>query len=199
MTPDEFQAVSRDLPAPAQPGQLEAREVTPASGVWVAKDSSDRQHLLVQVPDETRLDLPGTHGLDVHVTRHRVPQRPDATYIDLACLDPAVAGTFAAVAADIANQAVPADLPSRLSEVVTALNEWRWFWGAESGPSLRNGCGGAVRRAVVPDPVGRRVRWLGSGVARLRRGTARLPVALVLGGGEGNIPIRAYRPHDPEP
>jgi hypothetical protein len=131
VTPDEFQAVSRELPAPAQPGQLEAREVAPVSGVWVAKDSSGHQHLLVHVPDETRLDLPGTHGLDVQVARRRVPQRPDATYIDLSCLDAAAAGTFAAVAADIANQAAPASLPSRLSEVVSALNAWRWFWGAE--------------------------------------------------------------------
>ena len=42
-----------------------------------------------------------------------------------------MAGTFAAVAADIANQAQPAQLPSRPSKVVTALNAWRWFWGAE--------------------------------------------------------------------
>jgi hypothetical protein len=131
VTPEEFQAVWKSLPSPTQPGQLEAREAAPASGVWIARDASDHQHLLVQVPDGTRLDISGTHGLGVQVTRHRVPDRADATYIDLACLDPAVAATFAAVAADIANQAVRADPRSRLSDVVRALNEWRWFWGVD--------------------------------------------------------------------
>ncbi len=131
MTPDEFQSVVRDLPAPAAPGELEAREVTSSSGVWIARDHADRQHLLVQVPDGTELDLPGTHGLGVQVIRHRVPGRPDAAYIDLSCLDPAVSATFAAVAADIANQAVRAGPRSRLSDVASALNEWRWFWGVD--------------------------------------------------------------------
>jgi hypothetical protein len=131
VTPDEFQNVLRDLPPPAAPGELEAREVTFGSGVWIAKGHADRQHLLVQVPDETELDLPGTHGLGVQVIRHRVPGRPDGAYIDLSCLDPAVSATFAAVAADIANQAVQADPRSRLSDVLRALNEWRWFWGVD--------------------------------------------------------------------
>lgn len=131
MTPDEFQAVFRTLPSPRQLGQLEAHELTPPSGVWVARDDSDHQHLLVQVPDETKLDILGTHGLSVQITRRRVPGRPDATYIDLSCLDIAVAATFAAVAADVANHAVQADSRSRLSDVIGVLNEWRWFWGVD--------------------------------------------------------------------
>ena len=131
MTPEEFLALWRDLPSLVPPGQLEAHEVTANSGVWVAKDSSDHQHLLVQVPDETTVDVPGTHGLGVQVAKHRVPHRPDSTYIDLACLDPAVAATFAAVAADIANQAVQADPQHRLTDVLRAFNEWRWFWGVD--------------------------------------------------------------------
>jgi hypothetical protein len=83
------------------------------------------------VPDETELNLLGTHGLGVQVTRHRVPGRPDGAYIDLSCLDPAVSTTFAAVATDIANQAVQADPRSRLSGVLRELNEWRWFWGVD--------------------------------------------------------------------
>jgi hypothetical protein len=131
VTPEEFLAIWRDLPSPVQPGQLEAHEVTAISGVWVAKDSSDHHHLLVQVPDETKLDIPGTHGLGIQVTKHRIPDRPDSTYIDLACLDPAVAATFAAVAADVANQAVQADPQHRLTDVTRTLNEWRWFWGVD--------------------------------------------------------------------
>ena len=102
-----------------------------ASGVWVAKDEFARQHLLVQVPDGTSFDVSGTHGLGVSVTRHRIPGRPDATYINLVCLDPAVATTFAAVAADVANRATRANLQSRLSEAVAILGEWRWFWGVD--------------------------------------------------------------------
>jgi Putative PD-(D/E)XK family member, (DUF4420) len=131
VTPEEFLTTWRDLPSPVKSGQLEAHEVTAVSGVWVAKDSSDHQHLLVQVPDDTKLEIPGTHGLDVQVTKHRVPNRPDSAYIDLACLDPAVATTFAAVAADIANQAVRADPRHRPTDVIRALNEWRWFWGVD--------------------------------------------------------------------
>jgi hypothetical protein len=99
--------------------------------VWIAKDDSARQHLLVQVPDKTSLDISETHGLGVSVTRHRVPERPDATYIDLVCLDPAVALTFAAVATDMATRTTRADLQSRLGEAIATLNEWRWFWGVD--------------------------------------------------------------------
>ena len=52
-------------------------------------------------------------GLGVSISRHRIPERADATYIDLACLDQAVAATFAAVAADIAEQAVHAEPATR--------------------------------------------------------------------------------------
>lgn len=131
MTPDEFQSIWRDLPAPSSQGQLEAREITPRSGVWVAKDYSTRQHLLVQVPDGANLDVSGTHGLGVSVAKHRIPEHADATYVDLVCLDQAVTPTFAAVAADIAEEAVQSEPTNRLTEVVAALNEWRWFWGVD--------------------------------------------------------------------
>jgi hypothetical protein len=52
-------------------------------------------------------------------------------YIDLTCLDPAVAPTFAAVASDISDEAVPAEPEGRRSRVIAALNEWRWFWSVD--------------------------------------------------------------------
>jgi hypothetical protein len=131
VTPEEFQSRWRDLPAPASAAQLEADEVAPGSGVWTARDHSSRQHLLVQVPDNVALDITGTHGLGISVARHRIPHHADATYIDLVCLDQAVVATFAAVAANVATEAVRADPDARRSEVVAALNEWRWFWGVD--------------------------------------------------------------------
>lgn len=131
MTPEEFESRWRDLPAPASAALLEASEVAPGSGVWVARDQSNRQHLLVQVPDGVLLDVPGTHGLGLTAARHRIPDHADATYIDLVCLDPAVAATFAAVAADIAEEAVQAEPGARYSQVITVLSEWRWFWGVD--------------------------------------------------------------------
>ena len=131
MTPEEFQSRWRELPAPESLGQLEAVEVEPGSGVWVARDDSSRQHLLVRVPEGVTLDVTGTHGLGVAVARHRIPNEVDASYVDLVCLDPVVAATFAAVAADIASEVVQAGPDARRSQVISALNEWRWFWGVD--------------------------------------------------------------------
>jgi hypothetical protein len=131
VTPEEFQSRWRDLPVPTSATQLEASEVAAGSGVWVARDHSDRQHLLVQIPEGVILDITGTHGLGVSVARHRIPYHADEAYLDLVCLDPAVAATFAAVAADIAEEAVQADPDARRSRVITALSEWRWFWGVD--------------------------------------------------------------------
>jgi len=131
VTPEEFQSRWRELPLPESTRQLEASEVEAGSGVWVARDHSNRQHLLVRVPTGVTLEMTGTHGLSVSVVGHRIPDQEDATYIDLVCLDPAVAATFAAVAADIAGEAVKAGAGARRSQVVTALNEWRWFWGVD--------------------------------------------------------------------
>ena len=131
MTPEEFQSRWRDLRVPAAVSQMEASEITDGSGVWVARDASSRQHLLVRVPDGVPLDVTGTHGLSVSVASHRIPGQPDAFYIDLVCLDPSATATFAAAAADIAEEAVDAGPDARRSQVLTALNEWRWFWGVD--------------------------------------------------------------------
>jgi len=131
VTPEEYQARWRELPVPANDSQLEAVEVATGSGVWIARDRTSRQHLLVQVPDGVTLEIAGTHGLSAAVTRHRIPGHTDAAYIDIVCLDDAVAATFAAVAVDIADEAIGADPQGRRSQVIGALNEWRWFWGSD--------------------------------------------------------------------
>lgn len=131
MTPEEFQRRWHDLPASSNSGQLEGVEVTGGSGIWIARDDAYRQHLLVRVPAGVVLDIEGTHGMSVAVIRHRVPAQPDASYIDLLCLDPAVSATFAAVAADIATETTDASPDSRRGLVISALNKWRWFWGVD--------------------------------------------------------------------
>ena len=131
MTPEEFQSHWRNLPIPVVAGQLEAVEIKRNSGVWIARDHSDRAHLLVRVPPDVVLDIAGTHGMGISVVKHRVPDQPDASYIDLICLDPAVTTTFAAVAVDIAAETVAADHDARRAQVIGALNEWRWFWGVD--------------------------------------------------------------------
>jgi hypothetical protein len=133
VTPEEFQTRWQNLPCPAATTELEASEVTNGSGVWIARDHADRQHLLVRVPDGVVVEVPQTHGLSVTVGRHRIADaHSDATFIDLACLDQAVAPTFAAVAADITEETVGADPDDRRSRVVSALSEWRWFWAVDS-------------------------------------------------------------------
>lgn len=131
MKPEEYLSLWRDLPVPASALELEASEVVNGSGVWVARDAANRQHLLVRLPDSVRLDVAGTHGLSVAVGNHRIAGQRDANYIDLACVDQAVAATFAVVAADIAVAALGAEWDERQTRVVTALNKWRWFWGVD--------------------------------------------------------------------
>jgi hypothetical protein len=131
VTPDDYQQVWRRLALPASNSQLEAAETPSGSGIWVARDQQNRQHLLVRVPDDAKINLSETHGLGVAIARPRIPDEPDATYVDLACLDQGAAPTFAAVAADIAAGAVDAVPERRLAAITTALSKWRWFWGVD--------------------------------------------------------------------
>jgi Putative PD-(D/E)XK family member, (DUF4420) len=131
VTPDEYQTVWRGLGLPTSGNQLEATEIPLGSGIWVARDHRGGQHLLVRVPDGAKLALSETHGLSVSITRTRIPDQGDASYVDLACLDAAAAPTFAAVASDIAAAAFHVAPERRVSAVTAALGEWRWFWGVD--------------------------------------------------------------------
>lgn len=142
MTPADYLEAWRTLPSPASSEVLEAREVPAGSGVWVARDHLDRQHLLVQVDGESQLGVQGTHGLGIDIKRHAIPGLGEGWYIDLVCLEDAVISTFAAVAADI-SKSVALELPAaRPTLVEEAIGEWRWFWGVD--PS----------RMTVTDAVG---------------------------------------------
>jgi len=131
MTPIEFIAAWEALRTPVTNHQLEAHEVVPGSGVWVARDNAGHQHLLVLVDGKRELDLEETHGLSVAITRHRVSGRDDAPYVDLACLDGGAVQTFATVAADIVNAVIAEPIEARTNAVTAAVREWRWFWGVD--------------------------------------------------------------------
>lgn len=134
MTPNEYLATFESLSTPTTNHDLEAHEVAVGSGVWVARDNGDHQHLLVQVDDDADLDLEETHGLQVTIGRHRIAGRNDASYVDLVCLDAGAAATFAAVASEIAGATAPVGFADRPSAVVGAVRAWRWFWDVD--PSL---------------------------------------------------------------
>lgn len=131
MTPEEYEQRWRDLPVPTSATQLEASEVVPGSGVWIARDHANRQHLLVRVPDGVTIDVAGTHGLIAAVARHRIPAQLDATYVDLVGLDRTAAATFASVAVDAIDEAIHADAQERCNRIIAVLNKWRWFWGVD--------------------------------------------------------------------
>ncbi|MGZ4531351.1 MAG: PD-(D/E)XK motif protein [Mycobacteriaceae bacterium] len=131
MTPAQFISAWEALQTPVTNQELEAHEVEPGSGVWVARDNADHQHLLVLVDGMTELGLDETHGLSVAITRHGVAGRDDAPYVDLACLDSGALQTFAAVAADIATAVLPESVDRRTTAVAAAVREWRWFWGVD--------------------------------------------------------------------
>lgn len=142
MTPAEYLEMWRGLPSPGSSEELEALEVASGSGVWVAKDRQERQHLLVLIDHEAELAVDGTHGLGIAAKRHAIPGRGDEWYIDLACLDEAVTSTYAAVAAEIATSVVAEPQAVRPALVAAAIDEWRWFWGVD--PS----------RMTLPEAVG---------------------------------------------
>lgn len=138
MTPEEFQTIWRALRTPITNHELEATEVSIGTGVWVARDNADHQHLLVLVDARSQLDLDETRGLKVAIGQHRIAGREDAPYVDLACLDSGAVQTFATVASDIANAAVNRPPEDRTGAVVTAVREWRWFWGVDPSQMSRS-------------------------------------------------------------
>lgn len=131
MTPNQFLEIWESLATPTTNQELEALEIWPNSGVWVARDNAEHHHLLVQVDGKTDLGLGETHGLGVEIRRHRIAGRDDAPYVDLVCIDPGATQTFATVAVDIARNVVQEPIESRTSAVSAALREWRWFWGVD--------------------------------------------------------------------
>jgi len=131
VTPAEFQEAWSRLKTPVTNQELEATEISAGSGVWVARDNGNYQHLLVLVDGKTDLGLDETHGLKVAIAQHRIAGRGDASYVDLVCLDSGAGQTFAVVATEIANATVSTPIEDRTSAVAAAVREWRWFWGVD--------------------------------------------------------------------
>lgn len=171
MTPAAFLAAWEALPTPTTNHELEAHEVDPGSGVWVARDNADHQHLLVLVDGRSELGLDETHGLRATIGRHRIAGRDDAPYVDLVCLDSGVEQTFATVAADIATSVTPEPVGSRTAAVAAALREWRWFWGVDPSQMSANDAVGLfgelwfLNRWAGPSPASVQA-WEGSNGSR---------------------------------
>ncbi|MGJ6125545.1 PD-(D/E)XK motif protein [Mycolicibacterium sp. Y3] len=111
--------------------EMEAHEAAPGTGVWIARDVLGQQHLLVEVPAGVHANTASTHGLGVTVGTRRIAGKPDAHVIDLACLDPAVTGTFSSVAANVLSAVLDLDLKARRDQLMLVLSQWRWFWGVD--------------------------------------------------------------------
>jgi hypothetical protein len=133
MTPEEFESRWMRLPTPGLEHQLQADEVVPGSGVWIARDRHDERQLLVQIPPGFESDVPPTHGLSCVVARHQVADAKEAHYIVLKCLAEGAAETFAVIACEVVNASASQPLGARPSVVQSVLAEWRWFWGADAG------------------------------------------------------------------
>ena len=131
MTPDEFLATWEALKTPVTNHELEAHEVASGTGVWVARDNSDHQHLLVLVDGLSDLALDETHGLKVVISQHRIAGRGEAPYVDLGCLDEGAIQTFASVATEVANAVTRRPPEERTSALLAVIREWRWFWGVD--------------------------------------------------------------------
>ena len=130
------------LPTPTSAEWLESSETAPDSLAWLARDSTDRCHLLLQVPDSAEVPEAATKGLGVSVTRHRIPELGETNCIDLACLDDATLKVFAAVAAEMLADLVGVPLEGRSGVVAGTLARWRWFWDVElDGLSERDALG----------------------------------------------------------
>jgi hypothetical protein len=99
----------------------------PDSPVYVALDSAEHRHLLVEVPPESAtIEMRSTHGLSVTTNELRVHNFAGATYIDLECLQPNYHRTFAALAVDLLESLARAK--DRRKTVSACLERWRSFW-----------------------------------------------------------------------
>lgn len=135
MNPSDLESSWAPLSRPRASGDLVGVRVPQMPGkpaiVWLAKDDTDRRHLLVEVSPETPpLNQRGTRGLEVTTRTLRIGDRAPATFVDLACVDPAHQSTFAAVACDIAN-AIAASPADPRTGVLRALERWRSFWSVD--------------------------------------------------------------------
>lgn len=132
MTPEQVAEEWARLPTPTAVEHLEASEAVSGSRIWLSLDHAGQQHLLVQVPDSTEAPPSRSKGLTSGVRRHRILGQPDADYLDLTCLDPSAAETFAVVVAELVNDLDGVLPEQRATTVAETLARWRWFWGDTS-------------------------------------------------------------------
>lgn len=134
MEAEDLERTWSHLAVPLPPAELSGLRVPglqPNLRIYVALDSSERRHLLIEVPRSTEsLKYHATRGLEVSTENLRIGQSPEATYIDLTCLDPLQNQTFTAVSLDIIT-AISSALMDPREAVISSLDRWRWFWSLD--------------------------------------------------------------------
>jgi Putative PD-(D/E)XK family member, (DUF4420) len=129
MTIAEIEQLWNQLPS-ASGNELSGKRIPgfPAGApVYVALDSTNHRHLLVEVKDDSPLlESRSTHGLSVTTEQLQVRHFAGANYIDLECLQPNYHRTFTALAQDLLDGLFKAQ--DRRKAVITCLERWRSFW-----------------------------------------------------------------------
>lgn len=142
MTLEELETSWAALSPPSAPDAICGRRTIglPADRpIYLAVDSRERRHLLVQIPDGTLpVKLHETRSLEVATSRFQVGTSPEGFFIDLICTDSAQHHTFSAIAQDLIRSVIQSKGPLRDS-VLSALARWRAFWTVKGGGMSREG------------------------------------------------------------
>lgn len=113
-------------------GAMSARLHPDSPDVWLGLDPEGRRHLLVRASGEdVGEQFLKTRGLLATTEQLTVEDEPADLWVDIACLDPALNGTFATVANDLVEE-TRSQPASPIGAVRKTLRKWRWFWGVDS-------------------------------------------------------------------
>jgi hypothetical protein len=129
MTMSDATAIWDTLSVPAS--ELSARLHPDSDDVWLAVDPAKRRHLLVRVTGEdVGQHLLATRGLNASTESLSLEGRPVDVWVDIVCLDDALANTFTTVASDLVAE-VRAHPSNPFEAAQRTLRRWRWFWGVD--------------------------------------------------------------------
>ena len=175
MTLEELESSWSSIQPPSVPDGISGRRATglPANrAVYVAIDSRQRRHLLVQVPDDTApVNQRETRSLEVITGRFQVGSNPELLYVDLVCTDSAQHATFSAITQDLIRSLRQSPGPLR-DTILSALARWRAFWTVKTSGMSREEALGLfgemwfLRRWLGPISATTIRRWQATDAAR---------------------------------
>lgn len=133
MTAEELELHWHAIAEPTHPTTINGRRapsLPAAVAAYLAVDDKTHRHLLVRLPDDSRLVQPQeTRGLVVRTQRYVVGSYPEALYADLECSDASQYRTFSAFALDLVDGLAHVKT-SVVDTVSSCLARWRTFWKA---------------------------------------------------------------------